>query len=163
MKFEDAFFRIQDARYQLPTKSTNWRAYDSDEHMNGVSAFIDLMSATKDLLGHQSADGWSNVYSEAVIESGGQPTLSIFTGDIVEEDVGAGVVVKPNYKTERRFATRNLWAAWIRALASEFKEDANKLARWPRTPNGFEDLKQQYDLDDFQEDVFRALWRHRRR
>lgn len=162
MKFDDAFFRIQDGRYPLPSASTNWRNYESDEEMNGVSAFIDLVSASKDLLGHQSADGWGNSYAEAVVEAGGYPMLCIFSGEIVEEDVGAGVVVDPKRKSERRFGVRNVWAAWLRGLIEIFPEDKFTLAKWSRTIDGWSELSDAYELDDVQEEVFRALYRRKR-
>jgi hypothetical protein len=113
--------------------------------MPGVSAFVNLVNALDDLLGRRW-DETGACYAGAIEEAGGTPCLSVFEGEEIEDDAGAGVVVEPDRETERRYSSSEVWEIVLTAIAEEFPEDAEEITAWPRTPDGYAELVQEFDL-----------------
>lgn len=139
------FYRVQDARFPLPERSSNWRPSSPDEEFGGVCAFASLVNALDDLLGRRW-DANGVCYADAVEEAGGTPVLSVFEGWEVGDDAGAGVVVDPDRSTERRFSVDEVWDAVLTAISQDEPDLADEISSWPRTPEGFRQLCDEFDL-----------------
>jgi hypothetical protein len=154
----DRYFRIQDRKRKLPKESVNSWTGSEAEYMNGVSAFLDLFTASRDLLGRDDVDGLGINYAETIEENGGAPSLSVFRGTVVDDDSGSGVVVAPNRSTEKRFSKKQVLAAWVSAVLKEFPEDREELLDIDESDR-WEHLRDSYRLTDFEEDAVTALFR----
>lgn len=149
-----AFFRIQDARTELPERSKNYWTGNEDTHMGGVSAFGELYTASRDLLGKEDVDGHGIVYSEGIAEDGGKPVLSVFGGhDLGDESPNVnGYSVEAQRNTEHRFSPDEVLNAWKKAVVKEFPDDAGSVKDMD-----WDKLAEVYNLKDFEVDAYKAL------
>ena len=143
------YYRIQDARFPLPTASVNAWTSSEAATMPGVSAFLDLWTALRDLMAGNDIDGWGVNYAEQIREAGGEPVLSIFEGTFREDDSGAGVVVEPDRATERRYTPAEILAHSVAVIAAEYP-DAAMDASW-------EALTTTYRVEEWAEELTEAL------
>lgn len=150
-----AWFRIQDSGKQTPARSTNWWAGGEGTHLNGVSAFISLHTASRDLLGREDVDGLGiGSYAGGIEEDGGDPVLSVFKGwDAGDESSNVnGFSVNAEMETEIRFSATEVLLAWKKAIVKEFPDDVAQVKDMD-----WDDLSEDYDLSGFDVDAFHAL------
>lgn len=143
----DTYFRIQDSRSELPAQSRNyWSGNDSDL-MDGVSAFGDLFTASRDLLGREDVDGLAVCYADSVEEDGGIAVLSVFQGEDLEDESPNvnGYSVDVDRATERRFSAEQVLTAWKQAVSDVFGDNV--------TDYTWEQLEAEYELNELADEA----------
>jgi hypothetical protein len=147
-----AFFRIQDDRSPLPDQSRNYWSGADTTHMEGVSAFGEVLQASRDLLSGKYVD--ESNYTEDVKSEGGKPVLSVFAGTDAGDESGnaQGWSVRAEPDTEVRFTPDQLTEAWRKVVAKYNpgeKADIQKM--------DFSELDDTYELSDLDVDVYHEL------
>lgn len=149
----ERYYRIQDNRSALPQQSRNYWS-NGGEFMDGVSAFGDLLTASRDLLGREDVDGLGGCYTDMITEEGGVAVLSTFYGEDCgdESENVQGWSVDVDLTTERRFTSAQVLNAWKSAIIAEFGDDVDSYT--------WEQLQGEYELDDFTEDAAALLFKN---
>lgn len=149
-----AFFRIQDERSPLPERSRSAWTGSESEQLDGVSAYSQLLDASRDLLSGKDVDGVGINYAADVRDQGGKPVLSVFGGrDLGDESPNVrGWSVEPERPTETRFTTEHITQAWRDAVSKEFPEDRTEIQKM-----SFRELDDTYELSDNEIDAYHNL------